>query len=379
MITKIKSLFQSKRIYKIIFAINIVFIIFLIAASLAWIIPPSKYLFFQFLGITYPIWLALNLLMFLFWLIFKKWFYCLVVLVFLILDAPIIYTYFPLNRQTAISDIPPTAFKILTYNVGSFDWTMGKDARNNPIFDYVKEQDASIVCFQEVLFYRKKNAKNLISERELKKIFKNYKYIFFQKNAEFKGGFVRGVMILSKFPILETEVLDIHSSFNGALLAKLNIDGNIVTLINVHLESNKITEQDKADYKAFLRLDKSAPSPLKITKNIEARMNEGYGMREDQVNILKEAEKKQNTDYTIICGDFNDTPISYVYHSMRKGLVDAFTESGKGPGISFNDKMFPFHLDHIMHSPNIRSYNTYVDRHAKYSDHYPVISILNLE
>ena len=38
----------------------------------------------------------------------------------------------------------------------------------------------------------------------------------------------------------------------------------------------------------------------------------------------------------ILCGDFNDTPISYTRHRVASlGLTDAFREAGQGFGFSF--------------------------------------------
>lgn len=38
----------------------------------------------------------------------------------------------------------------------------------------------------------------------------------------------------------------------------------------------------------------------------------------------------------IVCGDFNDSPISYTHRVVGEGLNDAFVESGNGFGISYN-------------------------------------------
>ena len=34
----------------------------------------------------------------------------------------------------------------------------------------------------------------------------------------------------------------------------------------------------------------------------------------------------------IICGDFNDTPVSYAYQQLGDNMIDAFLESGNGIG-----------------------------------------------
>ena len=74
----------------------------------------------------------------------------------------------------------------------------------------------------------------------------------------------------------------------------------------------------------------------------------------------------------IVCGDFNDSPISYAHRVIGKGLKDAFVESGNGFGISYNQNHFYFRIDNILLSKNLKSYRCTVDNTIKSSDHYPI-------
>lgn len=74
----------------------------------------------------------------------------------------------------------------------------------------------------------------------------------------------------------------------------------------------------------------------------------------------------------IVCGDFNDGSISYTHRVLTQELDDAFTQSGKGLGISYNQNKFYFRIDNILISPDLRAYNCTVDRSIKASDHYPI-------
>ena len=67
-----------------------------------------------------------------------------------------------------------------------------------------------------------------------------------------------------------------------------------------------------------------------------------------------------------------DTPISYAHRVIEKGLNDAFTKSGRGLGISYNQNKFYFRIDKILASKNLKPYNCTVDRSIKESDHYPI-------
>jgi len=74
----------------------------------------------------------------------------------------------------------------------------------------------------------------------------------------------------------------------------------------------------------------------------------------------------------IVCGDFNDNPISYSRRTIAKGLKDCFVETGKGLGLSFFQKGFFFRIDHIMCSDHFVPYNCKVDNKMDASDHYPI-------
>ena len=58
--------------------------------------------------------------------------------------------------------------------------------------------------------------------------------------------------------------------------------------------------------------------------------------------------------------------------TIAQDLDDAFTQSGRGLGISYNQNRFYFRIDNILTSKNLRAYNCTVDRSIKESDHYPI-------
>lgn len=358
-----------------LFVVSIVFMFALFLAQYAWTTPPSQGLFFPFLGLTYPVWLSINCLFLLFWLLLKQKMFFILQLGVLILCWSTILTYFSFHFKTSSQDIPQSSITVFTYNVDALGRKRGDAARTNPIFDYIKSYNADIVCLQEFYVKSSINKQDLISLAEIKEVFSEFPYVTFQANYK-QGNSESGLLILSKFPIKNVRQVELWSTFNGAMICDLDVNGKSLSLVNVHLESNRITATDKELYKNFIKHNRRVDN-RQVGDNIKERMKLGYQIREKQVKIIHNDLSQRESNYFVICGDFNDTPISYTYRQMSQGLVDSFKESGRGIGITFRERLFPFRIDYILHSPNMQSYNTEVGNQA-YSDHYPVITKLHL-
>ena len=74
----------------------------------------------------------------------------------------------------------------------------------------------------------------------------------------------------------------------------------------------------------------------------------------------------------ILCGDFNDSPISYAHRTLDKVLTDCYVATGNGPGISYHHNAIFVRIDNIMCSSHWTPYGCKVDRSARHSDHYPI-------
>lgn len=357
----------------IIFATNIIAILLLFSSFLSWRVSPLKTNLFSYLGIVFGFVLLINLAYLFFWILFKKWKLALVSLVSLVLCYNPIKTFFPLN---IFPEKPPkNSLKILTYNVEGFiNENKIEDARH-PILDYIVETDADIVCLQEYLV--SKTGQSIRSQRDVNRILSKYPY-HSSTGLEASGKYhIYGLACFSKYPIEKTQEIVFNSSFNGAAVYIINVNGKRLAVANVHLESNSITAEDKKLYGDFFQ-NSDEVNLEDVTTNIRTRLGKAYRIRTNQVHKVKNELSKLCVDGTIICGDFNDTPISYVYAQMKKGLIDAFASTGFGPGITYNEDFFLFRIDNIMHSPNLKSYKAKVDK-VKYSDHYPLTTFLKID
>ena len=80
----------------------------------------------------------------------------------------------------------------------------------------------------------------------------------------------------------------------------------------------------------------------------------------------------------IICGDFNDTPVSYAHRVLTRHLTSAYRQSGNGLGFTFHEKGFPVRIDHILFDGQTwKSSESEVINSITCSDHFPVRAVLH--
>ncbi|MDR1119999.1 MAG: endonuclease/exonuclease/phosphatase family protein [Dysgonamonadaceae bacterium] len=356
-----------------IFTINIVLIFLLVLSAYSDRISPADWVVFSFLGIGFPFILILNLLFLLWWLIFFRWKQSIICLIGLLLCWNTIRAYIPLHSQTP--DVPANCIKVLTYNVMGFNNTQPHRKNNpNPVLQFIIDSHADIVCIQE---HRSHAVDGLLSAEQLKKALAMYPYSHLSPPGKrsYKDG-TYGLSIYSKFPILATKKIPFYSEYNGAFLSTLDVHGKKLLLVNCHLETNRLSDEERKQYSDFVKnpgskkIDAVAGSAFK-------KLKPAFKIRASQAEKVAEAMQQEQSPYVVVCGDFNDTPISYALHKIQGNLNDAFVETGRGLGITYNQNRFYFRIDHILHSKNIRAYNCSVGN-LKASDHYPVWAWLQL-
>jgi endonuclease/exonuclease/phosphatase family metal-dependent hydrolase len=348
---------------------------FLLLGSMATAyLSPTKLHVFAFAGYVFPILWLLNLILLIFFL-FRRSFFLIIPLVAIVISFSHWNNVFQIKGKV-ISDKSDLErpISIMSFNTRMFDFYNHSNLPNTPdeIFKKILQQDVDIICFQEYFtsMRREEFTPTAITAR-----FINYKHRHIEYFTTHKGNTGYGVAIFSKYPIIEGGVIRFENSKNLAIYADVNVNGKIVRLFNNHLESIGFKEHDfnLLDSLEF-RLSDSQKQGL---KNISRKLNRAFTQRSTQAESI--ARHINNSPYpVIVCGDFNDTPVSYVYRTMRANLKDAFRESGVGFGGTYNGRLPSFRIDYIFHSPQFDSYNFKV-LPFPYSDHYPITTIIDLK
>jgi endonuclease/exonuclease/phosphatase family metal-dependent hydrolase len=342
----------------------------LLISYLAPYISPENFWFIAFFGLAYPVLLIINILFVIYWSIqFKKnAFYSLIIV---ISGWSQIQCYAQINPISKPYD-SKKGFKVMSYNVKLFDlynWSHNVETRGK-MFDLIKNEKPDILCIQE--FFTRDSTDEYNNLDTLLKLQKA-KYTHKEYTTTLRRIDHWGVAIFSSYPIVKNGKINFDTKSNNiCIYSDLLINGDTVRVYNVHLQSIKFGYKD---YKFVDDLmNNKETEELEKSKNILKRMKLAYIKRSKQTELV--AAHIATSPYpVIICGDFNDTPNSYTYHTLSNTLKDAFVESGRGFGRSYVGKFPSFRIDYILHSSNFKSYNFRTVR-KELSDHFPLVTYL---
>ncbi len=357
----------STLLARILFLINIALALALIFSAWSpWLVHPRVHPFVSLCGFFMPVFFLINLGFVALWLIFKWKFALLSLLSFVICQAQL-RTYFPINFGE--EKIPEEAVKVLSYNVMGFNKLL-KDgtSTHNPILAYIQNADADIVCLQEYRV-RKGDDAYQISEKDIRKALNQYRYYRkVEVGKDLNPG--QNLALFSRYPILSVSPFSFDDSANGAAVFRLLIDKDTVNVVNCHLESNKMTKEDKVIYEGLIKNPETngakAGAKLLIRKLAEATSK-----RSLQADTIASWMKSHPGSY-FMCGDFNDIPTSYTHRILLGDGEDAYVEAGRGLGISYNQNKFFFRIDNILHSADWKALKCKVDNSISESDHFPI-------
>ena len=327
---------------KILYLANSLLATLLLLSFLLPYISPAIIPVFAILSLFVPVLLIMNFVFTIYWLLKLKQQF---LLSFIILGIGWFFAppFYKISNTTSSLN---SDLKVISYNVKTFDLfsNIKEIEKKQNGYDFIAEKNPDILVIQE--YYKSKKVQ--FSFR--------YKYVKFRSRIS-----KYGMAIYSKFKILNAGSLNLKSSGNNIIYADILKEKDTIRIYNTHFESLRINPNQENFGE-------------KNSEKLIERVSKSFKKQALQVEVFLKHEKKW-TGKKIVCGDFNNTSYSWMYHEISKNKKDAFIEAGKGFGQTYN-YWFPMRIDFILTDENaiVNQFSNYLE---KYSDHYPIQARIN--
>ena len=320
-------------------------------------VDPARVWFFPLLGLAAPAIYVAGFMLMLYWIIrWRRWRAAmLAVLVVLGLFKVPLFWRPEFRRDYGVESYERNAFKVMTFNVRNFYGEAGQSSVDD-VVRLIGEVNPDIVCLQEF------NARLADKNEAFAELEERYESARFNRRQAADAP----LAILSKYRIVRSGVvLTPHTS----VWADLLIGDDTVRVFNNHLHSTAIKASD-SDYLTRHEFLADTAREDKF-RSMADRFRGNSVRRAAQVDSIARVVGEVRTR-RIVCGDFNDTPMSYVYRRMARELDDAFAECGSGYSHTFRGFYNTLRIDYVLSSAGFatRSYEVVP---AECSDHLPVV------
>lgn len=357
----------TRLIHRILVGVNVIFALLLVLTYVSVYINPEHCWFAALYGLFYPFFLLVNILFLLYWIFrWKK-------LVFISLVAIVLginhfngFIRFPYGGPA--QNLSPD-LRVMTYNVNLFrlySWSKQKPSYPD-IFGHIRSNNYDIVCLQE--YYLKDGKLDSSNVRQLTGMCIYPSFILKRPSSAY------GLAILTNLPVVGSGEISFPNSFNACMYVDIVKGDDTIRVYNLHLQSTRLKEHN---FNFLLRNEFKLDSKnYDEFKDLLSRLGVAFTKRARQVNMV--VDHMQKCRYPIIiCGDFNDSPVSYTYHTLTANLYDTFKDAGSGVVVTFNGLWPSYRIDYVLRSGQFRTVS-YQSPRFGYSDHYPVDVGLQIE
>lgn len=340
-------------------------------------VNPNSFSFLSVLTLGLPIILTVNFVIMIAWLVMLRWRYALISFAAIVLTWGSVRMVFPVNMlSSSVKATSENSLRVMTFNVMNFGPYDTTNHVASASMRYILDQDADVVLLQEGSqernYLKLSNVKMMADELE-----KKYPY-----HSDGRHDLV----ILSKFPytVINDTILKTGPGYvkshdpeyqyyaRGYDLVMPN--GKQLRIVNLHLHSMGLNDSDRELYMNITKTNINSETEFrKIKSSLYNKLCATFKFHAHEAQMVRDFLNRcpQNV---ILCGDFNDTPASYCYRTVRgDDLRDAFVDCGFGIKNTFNNNRLYFKIDHIMYRGELEAVEWRRDK-AGDSDHYPQVA-----
>lgn len=265
------------------------------------------------------------------------------------------------------------SIRIMSYNVHLFkhvDGETDKEVFANQVIGMVREQSPDILCCQEFTGYNSKMTRPQCIEDFAENA--GFQYVYYNRKSNYGGN-----VIFSKYPIAKvTEDSGFGKENTYGVMVSVDAgEKGKFHVANMHLLSYNITENE---IEVLTNTSERQSSLDTIGKSVLRKLGYGFQRRSKELKTVLD-EMPSVDGPIIICGDFNEPPLSYNYRQMQKaGYVDTFTKVGFGIKPTYAGKLPLLRIDYIWANEGVKPLD--FERYKyKASDHYPIMLDFSLQ
>lgn len=364
---------------KFFIIINLFLALFFLAGCYGYLLNPQYFWPIGFLTISVFYFLLLLLIFFFFWLFIKpRW--ALISFMSMLLAYKPLSHVIPFRFASSFNKIKQrsSTLRMMSWNVAQFDVLNNKKHPEvkQQMINLINEFQPDVACFQEMVCEDSTVRQHGHVDEYLRKLeFPEYFYSYNRKE-DFWDYAHFGIIIFSKYPIIKKQTLmwypfDYNSIFQYVDIVK---GGDTIRVFNIHLQSLRFSRNNLKYIDDPSVENKDA---LKESKNIIVKFKTGFLKRKIQADRVRE-ELDKSPYPIIVCGDLNDVPNSYAYHTIGRGLKNTFAEKGVWLGRTFSGIASTLRIDNIFVDKRFEV-EQFIRIRKKLSDHFPIISDVSVK
>lgn len=348
----------------VLFVVTVSLSVVLLIAYLTPHVAPSTFGSLTIVGIFAPILYIGEVICLLCWMIMGRWKIVGVVALLLVPGLFHISDFYNVVYMRQVEQKPSRgSFTLMSYNVRGFRNDSSSRAVDNHVVYFESQELADIVCFQEY-------ALDIPNVERIDSLFNARQNRLYVKDVVESGEVV--LRTYSRFPIVGSGSLSGEGRGTSLWVDVIVGKNDTLRVFNNHLHSMNISSEDSSDIEHGKILndgDRMQSIVDRIAKNSSIRAE-----YVDTLRTIVDSSPYRN----IICGDFNDTPMSYVYGELKDGYVDAFEQCGSGYGYTFRPMHGTLRIDYILFSQELEAESYLADKSNELSDHLPITARLKI-
>jgi endonuclease/exonuclease/phosphatase family metal-dependent hydrolase len=353
---------MKRFLYRILLTVNIIFTLALLLSYLAYLINPEDFALPAFFGLAYPYILLINIALAVVWAMLLR-LEAFISVIVIALGFNHLTNYIKLSKPAKKGE---DSFKVMSYNLRLFNYyeTNGSSSEKK-VMEFIKAQQPDILCLQEIFINGNPSQKESSLKSELGGKYNSHiKVIGSGRNRYY------GIVTFSKFPIIRKGEIIHPRSSSLSIFTDVVIEKDTFRIFNNHLQSFRLQNLERSFIEEITAPDDK--ETLDEVRRISGSLKQGFVRRAYQSQLVK-AQITSSPYPVIVAGDFNDTPVSYSYRKIRKGLNDSFVSSGYGAGFTYKGNYPPNRIDYILYDNALES-TFFETLKVKYSDHYPIVA-----